>query len=188
MAECSCHGGTLREVTSSSCAPRCCCLSPEATLTKSLACCQLSPYCTWPRDLPEPSSLAPAPLSLHVIRAARVWGPQGWRAPAHAPRLGLQIFSMPCRMSTMRDSSVKDSMTLKLHRGLTSKKVMQFFSAYARACSVGTCRLKARCSRFPTKIRGTPGACWGHRTQQKHKRRAPPTPQPQQGPPSLSGL
>lgn len=58
MAECSCHGGTLREVTSS-CAPRCCCLSPEATLTKSLACCRLSPYCTWPRDLPEPSSLAP---------------------------------------------------------------------------------------------------------------------------------
>ena len=34
-----------------------------------------------------------------------------------------------CRMSTMRDSSVKDSMTLKLHSGLTSKKVMQFFSA-----------------------------------------------------------
>ena len=50
--------------------------------------------------------------------------------PARAsPLLGLQIFSMPCRMSTMRDSSVKDSMTLKLHSGLTSKKVMQFFSA-----------------------------------------------------------
>lgn len=44
-------------------------------------------------------------------------------------RLGLQIFSMPCRISTIRESSVKDSMTLKLHRGLTSKKVMQFFSA-----------------------------------------------------------
>ena len=46
-----------------------------------------------------------------------------------SPRLGLQNFSMPCLISTMRDSSVNDSMTLKLHRGLTSKKVMLFFSA-----------------------------------------------------------
>lgn len=43
--------------------------------------------------------------------------------------MGLQNFSMPCLIRTMRDSSVKDSMTLKLQSGLTSKKVMPFFSA-----------------------------------------------------------
>lgn len=87
-------------------------------------------------------------------------------SPVHSPLLGLQNFSMPCLIRTMRDSSVKDSMTLKLHSGLTSKNVMPFFSAYALACSVGTCRLKARCSRLPTRIRGTPGACWvgNHKT------------------------
>lgn len=86
-----------------------------------------------------------------------------------SPLLGLQNFSMPCLIRTMRDSSVKDSITLKLHSGLTSKKVMPFFSAYALACSVGTCRLKARCRRLPTRIRGTPGACCqgkiNHRTE-----------------------
>lgn len=84
-----------------------------------------------------------------------------------SPLLGFQNFSMPCLMSTMRESSVNDSMTLKLQRGLTSKNVMPFFSAYARACSVGTCRLKARCSRLPTRIRGTPGACWGKTNRQE---------------------
>ncbi len=84
-----------------------------------------------------------------------------------SPLLGFQNFSMPCLISTMRDSSVNDSMTLKLQRGLTSKNVMPFFSAYARACSVGTCRLNARCSRLPTRIRGTPGACWGKTRDKK---------------------
>ncbi|TNN71195.1 hypothetical protein EYF80_018543 [Liparis tanakae] len=42
-------------------------------------------------------------------------------------------FSIPCLINTMRESSVNDSMTLKLHSGLTSKKVMLFFSAYALA-------------------------------------------------------
>lgn len=84
-----------------------------------------------------------------------------------SPLLGFQNFSMPCLISTMRDSSVNDSMTLKLQRGLTSKNVMPFFSAYARACSVGTCRLNARCSRLPTRIRGTPGACWGKTKRQE---------------------
>lgn len=46
-----------------------------------------------------------------------------------SPLLGFQNFSIPCLISTMRESSVKDSMTLKLHSGLTSKKVMLFFSA-----------------------------------------------------------
>lgn len=90
-------------------------------------------------------------------------------ASIHSPLLGLQNFSMPCLIKTMRDSSVKDSMTLKLHRGLTSKKVIPFFSAYALACSVGTCRLKAKCSRLPTRIRGTPGACWKEKKKQKYK-------------------
>lgn len=87
--------------------------------------------------------------------------------PVPSPLLGLQNFSMPCLIRTIRDSSVKDSMTLKLHRGLTSKKVMPFFSAYALACSVGTCRLKARCRRLPTRIRGTPGACWEGKIKQR---------------------
>lgn len=93
-------------------------------------------------------------LTTHL---SSLWWPQ---LHIHPPLLGLQNFSMPCLMRTMRDSSVNDSMTLKLHSGLTSKKVMPFFSAYALACSVGTCRLKARCKRLPTRIRGTPGACW----------------------------
>lgn len=87
----------------------------------------------------------------------------GAHSKRSSPLLGLQNFSMPCLISTMRESSVNDSMTLKLQSGLTSKNVMPFFSAYARACSVGTCRLNARCSRLPTRIRGTPGACCGEK-------------------------
>jgi len=57
------------------------------------------------------------------------------------PLLGLQSRSIPCLMSTIRASSVKDSVMLKLQRGLTSKNVTPSRSAKAWACSVVTCRL-----------------------------------------------
>lgn len=54
------------------------------------------------------------------------------------PLLGLHSLSMPCRIRTMRASSVKDSVMLKLHRGLTSKNVTPSLSAKAWAFSVVT--------------------------------------------------
>lgn len=57
------------------------------------------------------------------------------------PLLGLHRRSMPCLISTIRASSVNDSVILKLHSGLTSKKVTPSFSAYTCACSVVTWRL-----------------------------------------------
>ncbi|CAN7946557.1 unnamed protein product, partial [Ixodes pacificus] len=65
---------------------------------------------------------------------------------------------MPFLRRAMRDSSTKDSVTLKSHRGLTSKKAMPCLWAYSAASCCPTSRRKARCSRLPIKILEMPGA------------------------------
>lgn len=71
-----------------------------------------------------------------------------------------QVLLIPLRFNATLESSANDSVTLKSHRGLTSKKAMSFFRAQDSAICSLTCRLYAMCSRFPTNILGTPGACY----------------------------
>ena len=76
------------------------------------------------------------------------------------PLLGPQDRLMPFRLRTSRESSASDSVTLKSHKGLTSKNAMSFLRANVSAIMSLTWRLNARWQRFPTRILGTPGACW----------------------------
>ena len=55
-----------------------------------------------------------------------------------SPLLGFHSLSIPCLISSVRASSVKDPVMLKLQRGLTSKNVTFNLSAYSWACSVVT--------------------------------------------------
>lgn len=75
------------------------------------------------------------------------------------PLAVLHNLSKPFLFRTRRESSVRDSVTLKSQRPLTSKYTMSCFLAYDRASSKPICLLKARCNLFPSKIFGTPGAC-----------------------------
>uniref|UniRef100_A0A182M568 Secreted protein n=1 Tax=Anopheles culicifacies TaxID=139723 RepID=A0A182M568_9DIPT len=70
-----------------------------------------------------------------------------------------QIRSIPLRCSAIRASSQNDSRMLKSHNGDISKQAILLRDAYSSACFAATCRLNARCSRFPTSTFGTPGAC-----------------------------
>lgn len=82
-----------------------------------------------------------------------------------------QIRSIPLRCSAIRASSQNDSRMLKSHSGDISKQAILLRDAYSSACLAVTCRLKAKCSLFPTSTFGTPGACYENLSNKKSTQR-----------------
>lgn len=75
------------------------------------------------------------------------------------PLFDRHIRSIPFRCKAIRANSQNDSRILKSHNGDISKQDILLRCAYNSACFAATCRLNAKCNRFPTNTFGTPGAC-----------------------------